>query len=98
MTSLLISRGNTDTPEEVRGTNGADQTILLYGVASLDSTQASFFCRKRGKKCFRASRVGGLERFEMPHVALILRVETDSITASFRNLLYFVSQSQGDFP
>lgn len=28
----------------------------------------------------------------MPHVALILRVETDSNTASFRNLLYWVSQ------
>lgn len=48
--------------------------------------------KTEGKKCFQASRAGGLERFEMPHVALILRVETDSNTASFRNLLYWVSQ------
>lgn len=38
-------------------------------------------------------RVGGLERFEMPHVDLIVRVETESIKDSLRNLLSSVSQS-----
>lgn len=93
MTSLLIGRGDIDTTENIKYCY-----MMLNILPSQTRHSHSLVFKKRRKKGFQSCRIGGLERFEMLHVALILRVETDGITASFRNLLYCVSQSQWDFP
>lgn len=85
--------------EDVCGTNGAHQKILLYNCLAYcllkQYTVFFSFCgeNKEGKSVSKQAGFGGLEKFEMPHVALILRMETDRITGSFRNSLYCVSRS-----
>lgn len=66
---------------------------ILFKILPPQTAHCNYSPLKKEEGNVFPCRVGGLERFEMPHVDLIVRVETESIKDSLRNLLSSVSQS-----